>query len=619
MNRWKRKNISKVIRTILECVAVAVMLVVIGRALFWEPEYVPYDETLVSKEADSGFIVLSYFGVEKFESDSTTLIDEQRLEEHLKALYESGYVTISQQDILDYYAGKKLLPEKSLFLIFEDGRRDTAIFAEEVMEKYNFRATMGTYAQNVVLTDSKFLSGKDLIALQEHSFWELGVNGYRLEYINVYDQFDNYFGHLDSNEFTEVSKYLIRDYDHYLMDFIRDVDRVPLESREEMKDRIRFDYDQMKEIYEDEIGKLPSFYVLMHSNTGAFGTNEQVSAENATHIHELFSANFNWEGTALNQISEEDEDSLYQLTRLQPQENWYTNHLLMRLSHETGKEMAFVTGDTARSQDWLVIDGAAEFQDNHIMLTSPVLGEARMQLKDCTMTDGIVEAVLRGNVAGTQSIYLRADEEAQNGIAIKLINNVLSVRALSGGNETELYSLDLFEFDGGSEFSDAEVELQGLIDKEKAIIQYSEHEWEVLEAKARLEELEKQKAATIAEGAEGYVPMIDLNDKGERSLRITLDGDYLTLAVDETEVVKNLKIQGSEDGYIYLGGNPLSTDERFSQRNLTDTVYDSVFTDLHISRGDTVIYSNRLTLKEKIIEGIKTVFESIIIWFVEHL
>ena len=61
MDRWKRKNIRKVVRTILECVSVVVMLIFIGYALFWEPEYKPYDETLVSENKDEGFIVLSYF------------------------------------------------------------------------------------------------------------------------------------------------------------------------------------------------------------------------------------------------------------------------------------------------------------------------------------------------------------------------------------------------------------------------------------------------------------------------------------------------------------------------------------------------------------------------------
>lgn len=621
MDRWKRKNIGKVIRTILESVFVIILLIIIVRALFWEPVYVPYNENNIPETSneDGGFIVLSYFGVEKYESGSTTLIDEKRLDQHLKALYESGYVTISQQDVLDYYAGKKTLPEKSLFLIFEDGRRDTAIFAEEVMEKYNFCATMGTYAQNVVLKDSKFLTAKDIVNLKDSTFWEFGVNGYRLEYINIYDQFDNYFGHLNSNEFAEVSQYLVRDYDHYLMDFIRDEDHVPVESKEEMKDRIRFDYDQMKKIYEEETGELPPFYVLMHSNTGAFGTNEYASMENSEHIHKLFAANFNWEGTALNKASDDVEDALYQLTRLQPQENWYTNHLLMRLQNETNKEMAFENGDEERSRDWKVISGAAEFRDNTIAFTSPVSAEGKILLKDCTFRDGKVETLLQGNVAGAQNIYLRADDSLENAIGIKLINNIIYVTQITAGVETELYSLDLFEFDGGSEFSNQEVELQGLIQREKAIIQYATEEWEREEAKARLAHLEKQTVDGLEKGAEGYVPMIDLNDKGERMIGVMLDGNYLTLFIDEKEVVKNLKVQGSDAGLVYLGSAPLSADERFSQRNLTDVVYDGVFTDLHFTHEEEVIYSNRLTKWEKVEAETKDIFKNIVVWFVEHL
>jgi len=619
MDRWKRKNVSKVIRTILELIGVIVMLFFIGNALFWEKEYIPYDESQVAEGEDNGFIVLSYFGVEKYESTSTTLIDEERLDEHLRALFESGYVTISQQDVLDYYAGKKTLPPKSLFLIFEDGRRDTAIFAEEIMEKYNFCATMGTYAQNVVLTDSKFLSAKDIDNLKESNFWEMAVNGYRLEYINIYDQFDNFFGHLNSNEFAEVSQYLVRDYDHYLMDFIRDEDHVPIESKEEMEERISYDYGQMKWIYESETGELPPFYVLMHSNTGAFGTNEHASAENAEHIYELFKANFNWEGTALNKTSGENANSLYQLTRLQPQENWYTNHLLMRLEDETNQEMAFVKGDEERSNKWQLLEGATEFKANSIVLTSPVSGTGSIRLKDVKLTDGSVEVELDGNIAGAQKIYLRADEELENAIGVYLVNNIISVAQVTDGIEKELYSLDLFEFDGGSELSNPEVELQGLIQREEAILQYSQDESELEEARQRLSELENMTAKSMEEGAEGYVPLIDLNDKGNRKLVVKLEGDYITLSVDGKDVVKNLKVQGETGELFYLGAAPLSADEKYSQRNLTDTVYDGVFTDLHITKGNKTIFSNKLTSGEKMKADINNICEKVIIWFIENL
>ncbi len=79
----------------------------------------------------------------------------------------------------------KALPDKALFLLFEDGRRDTAIFSQKIMEKYNYKATMFTYADKFEKNDPKFLMPKDLLKLVDSSYWELGTNGYRLEYINV--------------------------------------------------------------------------------------------------------------------------------------------------------------------------------------------------------------------------------------------------------------------------------------------------------------------------------------------------------------------------------------------------------------------------------------------------
>ena len=73
-----------------------------------------------------GFIALSYPGVTRDGSDS--LFAKKQLQRHLEALTDQGYETISQQDILNFYKNKKPLPEKALFLAFEDGRTDTSVF-----------------------------------------------------------------------------------------------------------------------------------------------------------------------------------------------------------------------------------------------------------------------------------------------------------------------------------------------------------------------------------------------------------------------------------------------------------------------------------------------------------
>lgn len=204
-----RKNRKKVVRCVLESVTLVLLLAAIIRALVSFSAYEPYDAEKVemaSEKEDTGFIALSYFGVDR--NETKTLVSTERLREHMDALSASGYVTISQQDILDYYLKGKALPKKSLFLMFEDGRRDTAIFAQKVTEEYNYLSTILTYADKFEAQDAKFLMPDDLKELEDGSFCELGTNGYRLEYINVYDRYDRFLGSLNTLEYAHIQRTL---------------------------------------------------------------------------------------------------------------------------------------------------------------------------------------------------------------------------------------------------------------------------------------------------------------------------------------------------------------------------------------------------------------------------
>ena len=106
----RRKNIRKAVRSIVEAAILIFLLTTVMRALFTFDTYEPYDETQVEMaqpDEDTGFIALSYFGVDR--NETKTLVSTERLEEHIDALAASGYVTITQQDILDYYRDGKAL------------------------------------------------------------------------------------------------------------------------------------------------------------------------------------------------------------------------------------------------------------------------------------------------------------------------------------------------------------------------------------------------------------------------------------------------------------------------------------------------------------------------------
>lgn len=612
----KRKERMKALRTVVQAVILAAVLAAAYMALFTTKEYLPYDKAGAAVSGDRGFIALSYFGVDRVGSHS--LIGVERLRGHLQALKDNGYVTVTQQDIESYYAGGKELPEKSLFLMFEDGRRDTAIFSEKTLEDLNFKATALTYTEKFALRDTKFLSVDDLKDLKRTTFWEMGSNGHRLAFINVFDRYGHYLGELTPLKYSMLTQYLGRDYNHYLMDYIRDENRLPKESYLRMKERIDYDYQQMAEVYSSSLGEMPGLYVLMHSNTGSFGNDPQVSAANEYWIRKLFKMNFNREGFCLNQRK----SSIYDLTRMQPQAYWPANHLLMRIKGDTGQEMAFVRGDEGLAGKWLTVEGAAEFKDEAIFLTSLPEGRGLLYLKDSGgFYDMALDVRLRGNRLGQQRVYLRADDAMTRYLAVGIVNNKLVVSEKTDGAERELFFLDLGEFDGVLPVSIYEDEQAALTREMETFRRYADSGALTDPYLSRLKQKREEKPASVADGAPKYVPELSPHSRGDRKLSLNLKGNSLEIFIDGRPAA-NLKVTLLERGGLYLasawGGYG------WSQRNIADDVYDAVFEGLVVKENvgekeETVLFDARYKGFDKALFTLKKYWEAVIDWFVMYL
>lgn len=635
----RRKERKKVIRIILECAGIALLVYILVMTLINTPVYMPERRSEINEAAlfagdfatggqvgtkgdvpqDTGFIAISYFGVEKYGAQNSTLIDVGNLDEQIKALKASGYVTISQQEVFDYLRNGTPLPERALFLMFEDGRRDTAIFTQPILEKNNCQATILTYCDRLEKTDNKFLSPTDLRELLDSGFWEMGTNGYRLEFINVFDRYQNFYGHLTANEFNTVSEFLGRDYNHYLMDFIRDKDGIPQESSAEMRQRITEDYSLMAYNYTKKMGQMPGLYVLMHSNTGKFGTHDWVSAQNAELIPQYFQGNFNREGSCFNA---QGTSNVYDMQRMQPQAHWSVNHLLMRIWAETGLNMAFQDGETVKKNRWNTLDGWSMFEEDSITLTSMPNAPGRMVLKDTSYTDASITTILKGNIVGRQGLFLRADENLQNYTVVRLENDILTVCEAQNGTESELACVDLFELRGGAERSVEEDERLAQIELYGSLRRFSTSNTEKIAAANKKAELERTTAPTVEQGGEPFIPEYDLLDRGEYALRIDLIGDTLSVTVDGLPAVEALPITNTQAGSIGLEAAPLSV--TYSQRNLADTVYDAVFNELYVFNEDaeglkTPIYKNSYSVLENIWLWCKKSFVDLVKWFVKTL
>ena len=510
----------------------------------------------------------------------------------------------------------KPLPDKALFLMFEDGRHDTSVYSQKVMEKFNYKATMFTYAEKFTSEDNYFLMPKDLLELEKTGFWEIGSNGYRLSYINVFDRYDRYIGELASTEYSAMAQYLGRDYNHYLMDYIRDAHDVPMETYDQMKSRISGEYDLMRKEYTQGLSKVPGAYVLLHANTGKFGENDKVSAVNEGEIANTFMMNFNREGYSINV----KDSSIYDLTRMQPQANWYTNHLLMRIwddvSDEEKKDMIFVEGDKTEKDHWDIVKGIAEYkkEDELLALTSLPSDTGLCRFKDETPDNLTFSVELKGNKLGSQSVFFRADDKLTSGIEVRLEDNVMKL--LQNGELLE--ETDLYDFDQIPKVSVEEDKRDSLSGEYSAMARYAVSAKQSLEYSNMAKQVSSAKVKSVAEGAEEYRPEIQINELGDRKLSVTLDGDRISVYIDEKPLWTDRELSHSKEGSIFL--QCAWPGYGYSQRNIADDVYDGVFAGITITDSEgNVLYTNKLKGLDKGLDVGIDLFNDLVNWFIKNI
>jgi hypothetical protein len=568
----KKKNRRKVIRTIFQIIILACLIWVLVQTLFTIRTYEePVRSTWHSR---GGFIALTYFGVGR--NGTSTFIDDDRLMEQLETLKNLGFVTVSQQDLIDFYEKGSPLPDRALFLAFEDGRNDSALYAQGILEKLNYRATMMTYADKMIRHERKFLRPKQLQNMADSGYWEIGSNGNRFTYINIHTESGDFYGMLEDIEFDQLRG--VTSYNHYLMDLLRDRRMIPVENRDEMFARINSDYAALAGQYRKAFGYVPHVYMIMHANALYGGINPLVEEANDGNIRRLFDLHFNREGAAYNS----PDDDPYNLTRLQVPPYWYTNHLLMKLRLDTGMDLPFVTGDERRAERWEPASGALQFLDERMVLTSPPYDHGVAVLKGSGgYTDVELDVELSGNVVGEHGLLLRYDRTRQSYVRVAIRDLRLIVEEkLPGEPVTLLADEPIGSLAPVSDGGDA-------ADTENA----ANH------------------AVTARTGASYPVSLAQ-----KIRLSVAVKGNTLSVAVDGKKLADEIVIR-AERGAVALTS-------RRSEHNVKDPIFDAVFDRLVITRTDVdpheVVYRDRLEGLSLWLHRAKKWTDAVIDWAIEQ-
>ena len=96
------------------------------------------------------------------------VIAVRKFEAQMRALHAEGFQTVSLADFLEYAAGRRQLPRKSVLLTFDDGYRSFAQYARPILKDLGFTATLFVYSNFV--GGGGGLSWTDLRALITQGF-----------------------------------------------------------------------------------------------------------------------------------------------------------------------------------------------------------------------------------------------------------------------------------------------------------------------------------------------------------------------------------------------------------------------------------------------------------------
>ncbi|PID23698.1 polysaccharide deacetylase family protein [Sporosarcina sp. P7] len=564
---YQKKNRRKVRRSILQ---VGILLVIVFLVFQAFVEMNRYDALNNEKWKNrQGFIALSYPGVSRDGSDS--LFAKKQLQRQLEALRDQGYETISQQDILNFYKNKKPLPEKALFLAFEDGRTDTSVYVNPLLKKYNYKATLLSFANKLDENDKRFLQPSHLKQMQKSGFWELGSNGNRLTYINIFNKEGTFLNIRDDEEV--LSKDKIESYNHFSMDFIRDQYLIPSENRLEMEKRITNDYKAMRKIYQEKLGAIPGVYMIMHANSLYNTANKLVTDVNDNEIRKTFDMHFNQEGNALNTKRRE----LYNLTRVQPKPSWSTNHLLMKIQNDTNQKVDFVKGDEKQANQWKAIESAAEFRDGLITLTSKSKEAGKLVLKENTAKNIQFTGKVGGSIEGQQSIFLRHSDNGDSYVKITVENDYLVIEEKAEGQLKEL------------------------------LVKKSIPKVEIVQTTNNENPTSRKEDKARSEGL-----------PNEKSIDIKLQNNTLNIRLNNKKIVSNLEVnQDIQAGKLALGST-------WVPGGFSDPIHDAQFSEVTIASladsgvEQTILFTNEIQKPQQLMYTFVGSIKSAMNWVVDN-
>lgn len=125
-------------------------------------------------------VLMYHHFVEPGEETSWTTITNEAFEEQMQYLKANGYNTITDQDLVDFYYGKKRLPKKPIHITIDDGYKSNYQWAYPILKKNDMKATIFIissriedgnehYIPRLTWEQLKEMSDEGVMSIQSHT------------------------------------------------------------------------------------------------------------------------------------------------------------------------------------------------------------------------------------------------------------------------------------------------------------------------------------------------------------------------------------------------------------------------------------------------------------------
>ena len=135
------------------------------------------DKTYAKTENAKKVPVLTYHLVGP--SDSGKLqISQSKFRKQVKWIKKCGYKTLTMEEFVEWYEGKRTIPKKSVLITFDDGYKNVVKYAVPILKKNKMHATM--FIAGVWVGSSGFVNKSMVKKLQKSSVIDIESHGYAL-------------------------------------------------------------------------------------------------------------------------------------------------------------------------------------------------------------------------------------------------------------------------------------------------------------------------------------------------------------------------------------------------------------------------------------------------------